>query len=292
MQAERREKLTLVFNQVVWRTTASVTRPKYLARWPTFTCRLINALSIFCKTWFFLFFHTFSNRLSFRTTANALGARTWTPEEEEAKCQAAAKEETQPTPWSRRRARWHSRELPGKGSTWARGGSSRAPACAPSCCRRRRPWTQMTKVRLGRCGRFVIFFYICLFCIRSGRLILIVGCGRAQRRTATFLLRQPGGGGGHVPVPARPGRGGREEGEGHRADREDRPRGVWPLPCTDHRLCRQGEEKLTDWETPLEFCKIEYICFCSGEMSIRNICLSQYHVSKLNISGKGFQVQM
>ena len=47
---------------------------------------------------FFLFFHTFSNKLSFRTTANALGARTWTPEEEEAKCQAAAKEETQPTP--------------------------------------------------------------------------------------------------------------------------------------------------------------------------------------------------
>ena len=109
------------------------------------------------------FFPTFSNKLSFRTTANALGARTWIPEEEEAKCQAAAKEETQPTPWSRRRARWHSRELPGKGSTWARGGSSRAPACAPSCCRRRRPWTQMTKVRFGRCGHFFISFYICLF---------------------------------------------------------------------------------------------------------------------------------
>ena len=46
----------------------------------------------------FSFFPTFSNKLSSRTTANALGARTWTPEEEEAKCQAAAKEETQPTP--------------------------------------------------------------------------------------------------------------------------------------------------------------------------------------------------
>ena len=93
---------------------------------------------------------------------------------------------------------------------------------------------------------FCYIFLFVFFYIRSGRLILIVGCGRAQRRTATFLLRQPGGGGGHVPVPARPGRGGREEGAGHRADREDRPRGVWPLPCTDHRLCRQGEKKLTD----------------------------------------------
>ena len=51
---------------------------------------------------------------------------------------------------------------------------------------------------------------------------------------------------------------------------------------------RKKANRLRD---PLEFCKIEYICFCSGEMSIRNICLSQYHVSKLNISGKGFQVQ-
>ena len=46
----------------------------------------------------FIFSPTFDNKLSFRTTANALVARTWTPEEEEAKCQAAAKEETQPTP--------------------------------------------------------------------------------------------------------------------------------------------------------------------------------------------------
>ena len=39
---------------------------------------------------------------------------------------------------------------------------------------------------------------------------------------------------------------------------------------------RKKANRLRD---PLEFCKIEYICFCSGEMSIRNICLSQYHVS-------------
>ena len=49
----------LFFNQVVWRTTASVTRPKYLARWPTFTFRLINNLSILCKTWFLLFSQLF-----------------------------------------------------------------------------------------------------------------------------------------------------------------------------------------------------------------------------------------
>ena len=98
MQTERREKLTLVFKLGCLKNYCECYEAKipctvtnfYLTSHQYPFNSLQNLISSFS--------HTFSNNLSFRTTANALGARTWIPEEEEAKCQAAAKEETQPTP--------------------------------------------------------------------------------------------------------------------------------------------------------------------------------------------------
>ena len=256
MQTEWWEKLIFVFNQVAWRTTASVTRPKYLARWPTFPFRPINILSILCKTWFLLF------PILFLTTSHLeLLQMPWV---QERGSRRRRRRSARPRPRRKRSQRLEVGEERGgtAGSSRARSQLGRevvqaehqpalqAAAGADALGRRWQRWD------LADVAAFLYLFIFVFFKIRSGRLILIVGCGRAQRRTATFLLRQPGGGGGHLPVPARPGRGGREEGAEHRADWEDRPRGVWPLPCTDHRLCRQGEKKLTDWETPLNFARL------------------------------------
>ena len=149
----------------------------------------------------------------------------------------------------------------------------------------------MTKVRLGRCGRFVIFFYICLFLYSIWPLDL-----------DRWLWQGPAADGNLSPSSARrwwrprasacsprPRRA-RRRGRASSRSRGSSSRSLAAALYRSSTLPAR-RRKANRLRAPLEFCKIEYICFCSGEMSIRNICLSQYHVSKQNISGKGFQVQ-
>ena len=97
----------------------------------------------------------------------------------------------------------------------------------------------MTKVRLGdKTGLDHLLIYI------DDRNV----SHRTGRCKATIFFCQSRSGGGDLPVPLGPGGGGGEEGEEHRADREDCPRGVWSLPSPDHRLCRKGQKELTDCE--------------------------------------------
>ena len=87
--------------------------------------------------------------ITFRITASAWAARTWTTGEG-GLAQAARRQIIQllPAASSWRKARQGSKELLGRGSTWVRGGSSQAQASAQNCCRRPRLWTGMTKVRI------------------------------------------------------------------------------------------------------------------------------------------------
>ena len=173
---------------------------------------------------------------AFRITASAWVARTWTTGEEELD-QAARQQIIRLQEASRlRKARQVRRELLGKGSTWVRGGSSQAQASAQNSCKRPRLWTAMTKVRKD------IFVQLFHWNISN----------RTGRCKAAVFFCQSRGGGGDLPVPLGSGRGGGEEGEEHRADREDRPRGVRPLPRADHRLCGQGQKELTDCERTMQ----------------------------------------
>ena len=171
---------------------------------------------------------------TFRITASAWAARTWTTGEAEV-VRPARRHITIPPAGSRLRKAMSSRELQDRGSTWGRDGSSRARASAQNCCRHPRLWTVMTKVSRDKNSSADFQFDWNV-------------SARTWRCKTTVFFRQSRGGWGNLPVPLGAGGGGGEEGEEHGADREDRPRGVWPLSRSDHWLCGKSQKELTDCE--------------------------------------------